>query len=301
MTVNVNQHQPSTIVLKTDTHKSIQVDIACMYCSETVESSIADIGKTIRKLAGEGWLVLQDAEEAIDSTDLICPECRDVHTKLMRLSRHSREIPGCDERYIALDSGEICKFYGKPWWDGSTWRRWGCELLPCTIDKGGYKKVSVKVGGSSKSIPVHRLVATAWHGYPADGQVVDHINRCRYDNRPENLRWVSAKENASNRTPRRPLVAVGDDGTVVRYASASTATFIGNPKALMSADRAYFGFVDGVVFVDEDVYDQGLDMDPYIEQMLEARVIYKQLKKKYFDALGVSGFDKVWEKEASNG
>ncbi len=43
--------------------------------------------------------------------------------------------------------------------------------------------------------PVHRLIATAFHGKPQDGMEADHINGNRTDNRPENLRWTSQSQN----------------------------------------------------------------------------------------------------------
>lgn len=47
------------------------------------------------------------------------------------------------------------------------------------------------------NIPVHRIVATAFHGeHPPDKTYVDHFDRNRQNNRPENLSWVSPLENA---------------------------------------------------------------------------------------------------------
>ncbi|PSL20527.1 HNH endonuclease signature motif containing protein [Shimia abyssi] len=46
------------------------------------------------------------------------------------------------------------------------------------------------------SVPVHRIVATAFHGkQPAGNYVVDHEDTNRNNNRPENLRWVTRLEN----------------------------------------------------------------------------------------------------------
>lgn len=46
------------------------------------------------------------------------------------------------------------------------------------------------------SNPVHRIVATAFHGNPpTEKHVVDHIDTNRGNNRPENLRWVTRLEN----------------------------------------------------------------------------------------------------------
>lgn len=46
------------------------------------------------------------------------------------------------------------------------------------------------------SDPVHRIVATAFHGEPPTKQhIVDHIDTNRMNNRPENLRWITKLEN----------------------------------------------------------------------------------------------------------
>lgn len=57
---------------------------------------------------------------------------------------------------------------------------------------------------------VHRLVCRAFHGEsPEDKPFVDHKNRIESDNRPENLRWVTAKENNANRGVVLNLLAQG--------------------------------------------------------------------------------------------
>ena len=52
----------------------------------------------------------------------------------------------------------------------------------------GYAKVNFKVGEKTKEMKVHRLV---WMTYVEDlniSQEIDHANKCRWDNRLENLR-----------------------------------------------------------------------------------------------------------------
>lgn len=70
--------------------------------------------------------------------------------------------------------------------------------------KSGYNYVWLDRGHGRHTVPVHRLVAIAFHGDEgyAKGLFVDHINTVRSDNRACNLRWVTPKENANNETTK---------------------------------------------------------------------------------------------------
>lgn len=76
----------------------------------------------------------------------------------------------------------------------------------CSAGKDGYKEVRVR----DKTCLVHRLVAETFIPNTEGKPTVDHINRVRDDNRVENLRWATRKEqcdNSSNAINARDLGA----------------------------------------------------------------------------------------------
>lgn len=64
-------------------------------------------------------------------------------------------------------------------------------------DKDGYATFGTKVQGKAFIIKVHRAVAEAFLTNPENKDAIDHINGIRDDNRLENLRYCTTKENAN--------------------------------------------------------------------------------------------------------
>jgi len=84
--------------------------------------------------------------------------------------------------------------------DGKVFSKKRNKFLKHKKTNGGYLFVSLSNRGE-KPIPkrIHRLVAEYFIPNPENKPEVDHINRIRDDNRIENLRWATRKENQENK------------------------------------------------------------------------------------------------------
>ncbi len=77
------------------------------------------------------------------------------------------------------------------------------RLLKPSIQKHGHKLVVLCKEGETYPKSIHRLVAEAFIPNPEGKPVVDHIDTDAGNNRVENLRWVTQKENCNNPLSRK--------------------------------------------------------------------------------------------------
>jgi hypothetical protein len=70
------------------------------------------------------------------------------------------------------------------------------NLLAGDTDRKGYRRVLIRVNGKKKHLRVSRLVCFAFHGEPAQGHEVGHLDGDLGNNKASNLAWVSKAENA---------------------------------------------------------------------------------------------------------
>lgn len=99
-----------------------------------------------------------------------------------------KEIKGF-ENYTINDSGDNYK---------TVYSLKNQKYLKPHIANNGYYCVSLSKNGKVKLCTLHRLIATHFIDNPDDKPCIDHINGCRTDNRVQNLRWVTHKENMEN-------------------------------------------------------------------------------------------------------
>ncbi len=74
------------------------------------------------------------------------------------------------------------------------YRKWCAKVL---VQHKAYNYLAVVI--KKKPVFSHRFIAECWYGLQSGEMQVDHINEDKYDNRPSNLKWVTAKENVNAR------------------------------------------------------------------------------------------------------
>ena len=82
--------------------------------------------------------------------------------------------------------------------DGQLYSIRSNKVLRYRIDPDGYAYYVLCVSGERHTIKAHRLVGMAFIPNPSNKPALDHINGIRTDNRVDNLRWVTNKENSNN-------------------------------------------------------------------------------------------------------
>lgn len=82
--------------------------------------------------------------------------------------------------------------------DGRVWSKRNNKWLKTSIGSHGYLMVTFSSNGKGKKYLLHRLIAEAFLPNEENKPCIDHINGDRTDNRIENLRWCTYKENNNN-------------------------------------------------------------------------------------------------------
>ena len=96
-----------------------------------------------------------------------------------------KDIPNYEGIYAATEDGQIWSHRRQKF------------LTPCG-GEGNYQIVMFSVKGKTSTPYVHRLVAMAWLPNPDNLPEINHKNRCRDDNRVENLEWCDRVHNLAH-------------------------------------------------------------------------------------------------------
>ena len=107
-----------------------------------------------------------------------------------------KEVVGYEGLYQVSNLGRV-KALPKDAWNGKGHFKTKERILKVFLQKD-YERVHLHKDGKCSNKRVHRLVAEAFIDNPENKPYVDHINTIRNDNRVDNLRWVTHKENMNN-------------------------------------------------------------------------------------------------------
>ena len=110
-----------------------------------------------------------------------------------------KDVKGFEGLYQISDIGNVRSLPStKHYVDGRVRHNKG-KVIPLT-HKDGYTEVRLHKPHDVKGriYKVHVLVAQAFIPNPENKPYIDHINTIRDDNRIDNLRWCTAKENSNN-------------------------------------------------------------------------------------------------------
>lgn len=101
-----------------------------------------------------------------------------------------RPVVGYEGLYEVSDFGAVRCVTTKGCYHGKVRKGW--------VSPQGYLRVGLSKDGKNRKLFVHRLIAESFIPRVDGKDEIDHINTDKLDNRLENLRWCTHKENQNN-------------------------------------------------------------------------------------------------------
>lgn len=124
-----------------------------------------------------------------------------------------------DTKYIVTPDGEI--------YNERTGRRLKAQ------SNGQYSKVTLTFNGKQKQILLHRVIAECFIPNPQQKREVNHKNGNKYDNRVENLEWVTPRENQIHAV-KSGLKPIGIDLWNAKFTKEQVVSIIEDKKKGLS-------------------------------------------------------------------
>lgn len=126
------------------------------------------------------------------------------------------------------------------------------KILKQNKDTKGYLLVKLNKDGVSKNKRVHRLVAESFLG-DIYNKEIDHLNTNKIDNRVENLRIVTSKENSNNPISKihysisnigkvtKKVRCIFNDGNYIEFESLTDAVNKGYATNIANVSQCCYG------------------------------------------------------------
>ena len=112
----------------------------------------------------------------------------------------ARAVSGTERRLIPGYLGYGADSLGRVWNLVSHWRCREPRILAVAYDeRHRYGRVNIYLRGKRQAVSLHVLIASAFHGSRPAGLESRHLDGDRRNNRPDNLKWGTAQDNANDR------------------------------------------------------------------------------------------------------